>query len=68
MTKTVDADKIGSKNLKLNADNIKSVLVKNTKIMSRLKTFKAKTIFKQKEAKKIAAEERHLNYQNQRKK
>ena len=44
MTKTVDADKIGSKNLKLNADNIKSVLVKNTKIMSRLKTFKSKKL------------------------
>ena len=68
MTKTVDADKIGSKNLKLNADNIKSVLVKNTKIMSRLKTFKAKTIFKQKEAKKLLLKRRHLNYQNQRKK
>ena len=68
MTKTVDADKIGSKNLKLNADNIKSVLVKNTKIMSRLKTFKAKTIFKQKEAKKIAAEEKALELSKPKKK
>jgi len=68
MTKTMDADKIGSKNLKLNADNIKSVLVKNTKIMSRLKTFKAKTIFKQKEAKKIAAEEKALELSKPKKK
>ena len=68
MTKTVDADKIGSKNLKLNADNIKSVLVKNTKIMSRLKTFKAKTIFKQKEAKKLAAEEKALELSKPKKK
>jgi len=68
MTKTADADKIGSKNLKLNADNIKSVLIKNTKIMSRLKTFKAKTIFKQKEAKKIAAEEKALELSKPKKK
>ena len=68
MTKTLDTDKIGSKNLKLNADNIKSVLVKNTKIMSRLKTFKAKTIFKQKEAKKIAAEEKALELSKPKKK
>ena len=68
MTKTVDADKIGSKNLKLNADNIKSVLVKNTKIMSRLKVFKAKTIFKQKEAKKLAAEEKALELSKPKKK
>ena len=68
MTKTADADKIGSKNLKLNADNIKSVLVKNTKIMSRLKTFKAKTIFKQKEAKKLAAEEKALELSKPKKK
>ena len=68
MTKTLDTDKIGSKNLKLNADNIKSVLVKNTKIMSRLKTFKAKTIFKQKEAKKIAAEEKALELTKPKKK
>ena len=64
----MNADKIGSKNLKLNADNIKSVLVKNTKIMSRLKTFKAKTIFKQKEAKKIAAEEKALELSKPKKK
>ena len=68
MTKTADADKIGSKNLKLNADNIKSVLVKNTKIMSRLKVFKAKTIFKQKEAKKLAAEEKALELSKPKKK
>ena len=68
MTKTLDADKIGSKNLKLNADNIKSVLVKNTKIMSRLKVFKAKTIFKQKEAKKLAAEEKALELSKPKKK
>jgi len=68
MTKTMNADKIGSKNLKLNADNIKSVLVKNTKIMGRLKTFKAKTIFKQKEAKKIAAEEKALELSKPKKK
>ncbi len=68
MTKTLDTDKIGSKNLKLNADNIKSVLVKNTKIMSRLKTFKVKTIFKQKEAKKIAAEEKALELSKPKKK
>ena len=48
------ASKIGSEKLKINADNIKSVLVKNTKIISRLKAFKAKTIFKAKEAKKIS--------------
>ena len=64
----MNADKIGSKNLKLNADNIKSVLVKNTKIMGRLKTFKAKTIFKQKEAKKIAAEEKALELSKPKKK
>ena len=68
MTKTLDTDKIGSKNLKLNADNIKSVLVKNTKIMSRLKVFKAKTIFKQKEAKKLAAEEKALELSKPKKK
>mgnify|MGYP006254661565 CR=1 FL=1 len=45
------ASKIGSEKLKINADNIKSVLTKNTKIVSRLKVFKAKTIFKAKEAK-----------------
>ena len=59
MTEAI-ANKIGSEKLKINADNIKSVLTKNTKIISRLKAFKAKTIFKAKEAKKIAAEEKAL--------
>ena len=62
------ASKIGSEKLKINADNIKSVLVKNTKIISRLKAFKAKTIFKAKEAKKIAAEEKALELTKPKKK
>ena len=62
------ASKIGSEKLKINADNIKSVLTKNTKIISRLKTFKAKTIFKAKEAKKIAAEEKALELTKPKKK
>ena len=62
------ANKIGSEKLKINADNIKSVLTKNTKIISRLKVFKAKTIFKAKEAKKIAAEEKALELTKPKKK
>ena len=62
------ASKIGSEKLKINADNIKSVLTKNTKIISRLKAFKAKTIFKAKEAKKIAAEEKALELTKPKKK
>ncbi len=62
------ASKIGSEKLKINADNIKSVLTKNTKIISRLKVFKAKTIFKAKEAKKIAAEEKALELSKPKKK
>ncbi len=62
------ASKIGSEKLKINADNIKSVLTKNTKIISRLKAFKAKTIFKAKEAKKIAAEEKALELSKPKKK
>ena len=62
------ANKIGSEKLKINADNIKSVLTKNTKIVSRLKVFKAKTIFKAKEAKKIAAEEKALELTKPKKK
>ena len=62
------ASKIGSEKLKINADNIKSVLIKNTKIISRLKAFKAKTIFKAKEAKKIAAEEKALELTKPKKK
>ena len=62
------ASKIGSEKLKINADNIKSVLTKNTKIISRLKVFKAKTIFKAKEAKKIAAEEKALELTKPKKK
>ena len=68
MTQATTANKIGSDKLKINADNIKSVLVKNTKIVSRLKAFKAKTIFKAKEAKKIAAEEKALELTKPKKK
>ena len=68
MTKEVDVNRLGTKNLKLNVNNIKSVLVKNTKIVGRLKTFKAKTIFKAKEAKKIAAEEKALELTKPKKK
>ena len=68
MTKEVDVNRLGTKNLKLNVNNIKSVLVKNTKIVGRLKTFKAKTIFKAKEAKKIAAEEKALELAKPKKK
>ena len=68
MTQATTASKIGSEKLKINADNIKSVLTKNTKIISRLKTFKAKTIFKAKEAKKIAAEEKALELSKPKKK
>ena len=67
MTEAI-ANKIGSEKLKINADNIKSVLTKNTKIISRLKAFKAKTIFKAKEAKKIAAEEKALELTKPKKK
>ena len=67
MTEAI-ANKIGSEKLKINADNIKSVLTKNTKIVSRLKVFKAKTIFKAKEAKKIAAEEKALELTKPKKK
>lgn len=67
MTEAI-ANKIGSEKLKINADNIKSVLTKNTKIISRLKVFKAKTIFKAKEAKKIAAEEKALELTKPKKK
>ena len=67
MTEAI-ANKIGSEKLKINADNIKSVLTKNTKIISRLKAFKAKTIFKAKEAKKIAAEEKELELTKPKKK
>ena len=68
MTQATTASKIGSEKLKINADNIKSVLTKNTKIISRLKAFKAKTIFKAKEAKKIAAEEKALELTKPKKK
>ena len=68
MTQVTTANKIGSDKLKINADNIKSVLIKNTKIVSRLKAFKAKTIFKAKEAKKIAAEEKALELTKPKKK
>ena len=68
MTQATTANKIGSDKLKINADNIKSVLIKNTKIVSRLKAFKAKTIFKAKEAKKIAAEEKALELTKPKKK
>jgi len=68
MTQATTASKIGSEKLKINADNIKSVLTKNTKIISRLKVFKAKTIFKAKEAKKIAAEEKALELTKPKKK
>ena len=68
MTQATTATKIGSEKLKINADNIKSVLTKNTKIISRLKAFKAKTIFKAKEAKKIAAEEKALELTKPKKK
>ena len=67
MTEAI-ANKIASEKLKINADNIKSVLTKNTKIISRLKAFKAKTIFKAKEAKKIAAEEKALELTKPKKK
>ena len=68
MTQATTASKIGSEKLKINADNIKSVLTKNTKIISRLKAFKEKTIFKAKEAKKIAAEEKALELTKPKKK